>query len=290
MKPYTSLFSRSKSQAVDTIFAFFPPVDGDWDGRFKELASVTSDGFDSWTFKQKRYSDQYPWTSVPKIRNYLDYTFVRLVELEQKDTGKYFNLSADGTRICFNTGLQNKNQSDLIATFEKSRDRDDGKRVTDWTYRGCYAPSDFGYRSHFTQNPPDFAWYSLDSRDFVFNVKYQIDKDIFGHIFERAKERAGMPNAADEAVITYLKGTLDALIPKIRRNYKLAIPVWYVLEQRMQMLLPFPSFSDKNDYSSFLVERDDTNQAYHLKTIFDLDQSYFSARLLTRPDQDWLDP
>jgi hypothetical protein len=115
------------------------------------------------------------------------------------------------------------------------------------------APSDFGYRSHFTRNPPDFAWYSLDSRDFVFNVKYQIDKDIFGHIFDRAKLRAGMPNAADEAVIIYLKGTLDGLIPKIRRNYKLAIPVWYVQEQRMQMLLPFPSFSDKNDYSSFLV-------------------------------------
>jgi hypothetical protein len=58
----------------------------------------------------------------------------------------------------------------------------------------------------------------------------------------------------------------------------------------MQMLLPFPSFSDKNDYSSFLVDRDDASQAYHLKTIFDLDHSYFSARLLTRPDRDWLDP
>jgi hypothetical protein len=137
MKPYTSLFSRSRNQPVDTIFAFFPPVDSDWDGRFKELASVTSDGFDSWTFKQKRYRDAYPSTSVPKIRNYLDYTFTRLVELEQEETGKYFNLSADGTWICFNTGLQNKNQSDLIATFEKSRDRGDGKRVTDWTYRGC---------------------------------------------------------------------------------------------------------------------------------------------------------
>ena len=113
----------------------------------------------------------------------------------------------------------------LIATFEKSRHRDDGKESTDWTYRGCYAPSDFGYRSYFTHDLPDFAWYSLDSRDFVFNVKYQIDKDIFGHIFERAKVRAGMPDAADEAVITYLKGALDALTPKIRRNYKLAIPV-----------------------------------------------------------------
>ena len=111
MKTYTCLFSRSKSQPVAESFAFFPPVDGDWDGRFKELASVTSDGFDSWTFKQQRYRDKYPWTSAPKLRNYLNYTFTRLVTLEQEEPGKYFKLSADCARICFNTGLQNTNQS-----------------------------------------------------------------------------------------------------------------------------------------------------------------------------------
>jgi hypothetical protein len=225
MKQYTSLFSRSKQQLSHTIFAFFPPVDGDWDGRFKELASVTSDGFDAWTFKQNRYKDKYSWTSVPKLRNYLDYTFTRLLELDQTESEKYFKTSEDGNRICFNTGLQNNNQSDLIATFERTKAKPDGKPVADWVYRGCYAPSDFGYRKYFSYDVPDFAWYSTDSRDFVFNVSYQIDKDIFGHIFERAKIRAGMPDASDEAVVTYLKGTLDTLVPKIRRNYKLAIPV-----------------------------------------------------------------
>ena len=143
MKAYESLFSRSRSQTKDMIFAFFPPVDNDWDGRFKELASVTSDGFDSWTFKQQRYKDKYPRTSVPKLRNYLDYTFTRLLDLEQREPGKYFKLSADGTRICFNTGLQNTNQSDLIATFQKAPPRV-GETVPDWVYRGCYAPSDWG--------------------------------------------------------------------------------------------------------------------------------------------------
>lgn len=50
------------------------------------------------------------------------------------------------------------------------------------------------------------------------------------------------------------------------------------------------SASDANDVSCFLVERDDLNKSYHLKTIFDLDQAYFSARLITRPDREWLDP
>jgi Domain of unknown function (DUF3825) len=57
----------------------------------------------------------------------------------------------------------------------------------------------------------------------------------------------------------------------------------------MQLLLPFFPASG-SDISCFLVERDDAASTYHLKTIFDLDQAYFSARLITRPDKDWLNP
>ncbi len=74
------------------------------------------------------------------------------------------------------------------------------------------------------------------------------------------KLRAGLPNAPDETVRIYLRGALELLIPKIKRNYKVAIPVYYVEEKRMQMLLPFVSASDSNDISCFLVERDDTNR------------------------------
>jgi uncharacterized protein DUF3825 len=71
---------------------------------------------------------------------------------------------------------------------------------------------------------------------------------------------------------------------------KIAIPVCYVEEKRMQLLLPLVSVSNASDVSCFLVEREDTHKCYHLKTIFDLDQAYFSARLITRPDKDWLNP
>ena len=134
------------------------------------------------------------------------------------------------------------------------------------------------------------AWYSTDSRDFVFDTSYGIDKDGFDHLFERAMQRAGMPNASDEVVRNYLRGAIENLIPKIRRNYKVAIPVWYVEEKRMQLLLPFVSASASSDVSAFLVERNDTHRIYQMKTIFDMDQAYFSARLITRPDREWLNP
>jgi len=117
-----------------------------------------------------------------------------------------------------------------------------------------------------------------------------IDADVFDHMFERAKERSGLPPAAsDESVRNYLKGAIENLIPKIKRNYKTAIPMYYIEEKRMQLLLPFHSTNGR-DISCFLVERDDANGVYKIKTILDMDQAYFAARLITRPDKEWLNP
>jgi hypothetical protein len=110
-------------------------------------------------------------------------------------------------------------------------------------------------------------------------------------VFYRAAGRQRRyPFASDEVIWNYLRGALENLIPKIRRNYKVAIPVYYVEEKRMQLLLPFFSAGTTNDVSCFLVDRDDATRTYRMKTIFDLDQANFSARLITRPDKDWLDP
>lgn len=230
--------------------------------------------------------------AVPKLKNYLNYTFVRLCKLEGDTPGIHFVYSNDESWICFNTGLQNGLGADLLAIFQRYLPSPNGpkKVVPDWVFKGCYPPNDRRYRSHFGTNVPKIAWYSQDSRDFVFDTGYELDRDTVEHVFERAKARAGLPNASDEIIRNYLRGAIENLIPKIERNYKVAIPVYFVEEQRMQLLLPFLSASDSADVSSFLVEREDDSKSYRIKTIYDLDHAYFAARLITRPDKEWLDP
>lgn len=293
-RPYESLFKRFRDQDVHGVFAHFYAIGGDYDEPFKAIARQTLEGIDAWQFQQERFRVKYTNTDVPKLKNYLNYTFKRLVELDASNDGGdvYFKVSADGDWIAFNTGLQNIHGSDLIAVFQRYHQRSDGpeRDSPDWVYKGCFTPSDRNYRDRFGTAVPDIAWYSLDSRDYIFDTSYSLDRDVFDHLFDRAKERAGLPNAQDEVVRNYLRGALENLLPKIKRNYKLAIPVYYVEDGRMQMLLPFQSASNTNDVSCFLVDRDDATRSYHLKTIFDLDQAYFSARLITRPDKDWLNP
>jgi hypothetical protein len=293
MKPYESLMRWHRDQSPDTAFAHFYPIAGDYDKPLKILAARTVDRAEAWAFRQQRYIEKYAQTTaVPKLRNYLNYTFLRLVDLEQSEPGTFFRYSHDQDRVCFNTGLQNSHGSDLLATFQRYKSRPDSlpRAVPDWVYKGCFASNDSGYRDFFGKDTPDIAWYSKDSRDYIFDTAYHLERDFFGHLFDRAKERSGLTCVSDEVFQNYLRGTLENLVPKIKRNYKIAIPVYFVEEKRMQLLLPFVSASNADDVSCFVVERNDISKTYCLKTIFDLDHAYFSARLITRPDREWLDP
>lgn len=292
MKAYTSLFKMHRDQPAAEVFAHFYPINGSYDEPFALVARQTVDGVDAWHFHQQRFKDKYAHQAYPKLRNYLNYTLKRLLSLEELEPGRFFVTSENGDWITFNTGLQNAHGSDLMAVFEKYKPRPGvpARDTPDWVFKGCYTPSDRNYQGNFGVNQPDIAWYSKDSRDFIFDTEYTLDRDVFDHLFERAKERAGMPDFSDDVVRNYLRGALENLVPKIRRNYKVAIPVFYVEEQRMQLLLPFNSASNANEVSCFLVERDDALRTYRIKTIFDLDHAYFSARLITRPDRDWLNP
>jgi hypothetical protein len=292
MKAYQSLFKQHREQDLTSVFAHFHAINGDWDEPFAIVARTTVDGTDAWHFQQERFRAKYANQAYPKLKNYLNYTFRRLLELEQAETGRYFVWSPDQQWVTFNTGLQNAHGSDLLAVFERYRPNTNTptRPTADWVFKGCYTPNNAQYQNHFGTRVADIAWYSKDSRDFIFDTEYELEREVFDHLFERAKERAGLPNVGDDVVRNYLRGALENLIPKIRRNYKVAIPVYYVEEKRMQMLLPFNSASNANEVSCFLVERDDALRTYRIKTIFDLDHAYFSARLITRPDRDWLNP
>jgi len=291
---YESLFTKNRQQDARTAFAHFHPTRDsltqalDFDAPFITISEKTLEGRDAWYFTQPRFENRYK-NKPPKLRNYLQYTFARLRELEQQDPGSYFLESDDGNWSCFNSGLQDKHSADLFCVFEKYRGVSVDP-VSDWVYKGTETGRSPVYRQHFGIRTPKLAWYSNDSRDYVFNTEYPLDTGIFDHMFDRAKERSGFPpDATDESVRNYLRGAIENLIPKIRRNYKTAIPVYYVTEQRMQLLLPFHS-SNGSDISCFLIERDDVHRYYSIKTILDMDQAYFSARLITRPDKEWLNP
>jgi hypothetical protein len=91
------------------------------------------------------------------------------------------------------------------------------------------------------------------------NIKYQIEKAI-----ELAKKRA-------------------------KWNYKTAIPSYYPTENEMSLLLPIALISDSKPDIALVVDKVNP-KVYFGVTVFPLDMAYGNARLVCRPDSDWLSP
>lgn len=87
---YENLFSKSKFQDKSKVFAkFFYADEADPYQPFKWIASRAAGGEAIWAFKQERFQRQYR-NPVPKLLNYLEYTFLRLQTLENAHSGIYF--------------------------------------------------------------------------------------------------------------------------------------------------------------------------------------------------------
>lgn len=129
--------------------------------------------------------------------------------------------------------------------------------------------------------------------DFDFEEEPQsLSKFQQEQYYKRLSETLCNNNDWLEVLMTRFENAVKRAISRVTWNYKTAIPVYYVTEHKMQLLLPLAL--EKNDtIDAALVcnhKYDETNGVnnYEGKTVFTLQMAYNNARLITRPDSDWL--
>lgn len=91
---------------------------------------------------------------------------------------------------------------------------------------------------------------------------------------------------------TRFSNALDIALSRVAWNYKTAIPVYYVKDHKMQLLLPL-ALEHKGTIDVALVcnhkyDKEKEVNNYEGRTIFTMEMAYNNARLITRPDSDWL--
>ena len=91
---------------------------------------------------------------------------------------------------------------------------------------------------------------------------------------------------------TKFKNALDIALGRVAWNYKTAIPVYYVTDHKLSLLLPLAlekrGIIDVALVCEHKVDEQNGVNNYVGKTIFTLQMAYNNARLITRPDSDWL--
>lgn len=145
----------------------------------------------------------------------------------------------------------------------------------------------------FGANFPPLARYFDDPSELVFDTRVPLSVNV-EHV---PHDPARFPEALKHLSAEDLAGLVNAKAPeaieRVRRNYKTAIPQFYrdgrTGEGKMQLLLPVSLLRRDTVELALAVDRLGP-EVYLGRTALTLDWAYNNARLLTRPDTDWLRP
>jgi cold shock CspA family protein len=233
-----------------------------------------------WAYKNSRFEDKYPI-----LTKYFKHTFMRLYEM---DRGLSF--SNDDRRMCMNTGLVTDNQESIYAIF----DRQDSDFVRPFSLKSFEKESSRSFVASFGHNPPPLAEYFDDPADLLFDRRLELYIDI-DHVMDNI-ERFPKHLQENEYVARQLLVSAQAQTEKrVYRNYKTAIPQFFRDKEksgRLQLLLPICLETPTRADLALTLEKQETDGsfAYRSSTVLTLDMAYCNARLLARPDREWLQP
>lgn len=227
-----------------------------------------------------------PTGKLPVLSNFLRYSYARL---HDEDDGRKLVEGVDdrGGRIAaFNTGLFTPNFEPIVCLMQAHRDpsRDqwvfqDWVRPTDWRLRGV---------NHDDLEPAQFF---KDGADLLLRPDAEIVPNI-EHILERMPERAFEVLPDDELQRRImLQGAAEEAKKRAQMNWRVAVPQFYWPggreDGRIQLLLPLRLRSNHAADLALAVEREGERR-YVGYTVLTVGMAYKNARLLSRPESDWL--
>jgi hypothetical protein len=236
--------------------------------RLETLRGLAED--ENWSY-QRTPSD----IPNPVLYNYLHYTFERL------DEQKKIAQTSDGEFACFNTGLVTPHQEAIYTLYSKNQE----KNREQWRFVKCCRKGAYELAKFPTL--PDIATYFDDPSDLVLDPRVDIRINV-EHIIDHNKARFPEPFSTMDthALQMIVRGAVDNAKERVRRNYKAAVPQFH--RGKVQLLLPL-CLSDPGvaDLAILLAKHEGV---YRAATCLTLDMAYNNARLLARPDRDWLQP
>ena len=238
------------------------------------LAENLVDNDEKWEF-----SDM-PVSHYSILKNYLEHTF-RKVKEEEKIAFTVGNQYA-----CFNTGLITRNLETIYAFFEKNRLP---SASSPYYFKAFLKESDSQLLRAFRGNYPEMANYFHHPEDLIFNPNCRIIPQ-WDHIIEDNLERfpAHMQSLSSTEIRCRLEGAIGEIQKRVRTNYKLAVPQYY--KGRIQLLLPLRLTPGSPNPDLALAIHKVSPDAYTARTCLTLKMAYNNARLIVKPQSDWLKP
>ncbi len=283
-----------------SIFDFAVVIE--WENRLANLAQMA---------EPERWHYLYAPSNVNLkiLDNYVRYTFLRALDQQKMVEG-------DGV-LCFNTGLLTAGHEEIFAVFAIADRYDSSQPISrhnkKW-YLERWARSGDRVLTDFFEHP-GLVEYWNDPKDLVFDPKLQVQLNL-DHIIRDNLNRfpetlggrvdaRGVPtdltddsDLDDEgaegriepqqiplATRNALEGALKHSVRLAMRNYRVAVPQFH--RGKIQLLLPvYLRDDDSKPDLALTLERH--GGWYRAATVLYPDWAYSHARLLARPNSEWL--
>ena len=211
--------------------------------------------------------------------NYIDHTFMRLRELAGRGSGNLYFAESE-QYCCFDTGLFTKYFEPIYALLEPN----DPGHVANWKLVGFFKKSAPELRK--IGQLPERASYFDNFEDLVYDTRVDLRINI-EHILDDERNRARIPEVYRDLPnlpMLFMSSALEYAKVRIKENYTAAVPQYY--NGRIQFLIPI-SLGDPSvvDLSLAVGKR---SGVYTGHTCLTLDMAYNNARLIAKPESDWL--
>ena len=211
--------------------------------------------------------------------NYINHTFMRLCELNClfPDAG-YISETED--YFCFDTGLFTKHFEPIYALLIPN----DPGFAAKWKLKGFYKKSAFELRK--VPKLPQRASYFDNFEDLVYDTRLDLRINI-DHILDDEKNKLRIPETyrnLPNLSMLFQGAALEYAKVRIMENYKAAVPQYF--NGKIQFLIPI-SLGDPSVVDLSLAVGKDEG-IYTGRTCLTLDMAYNNARLIAKPESDWL--
>lgn len=228
------------------------------------------------------------WGTNNKIlKNYLNFTYSKLAidynRSSQEDKWKY--IAFIGDKCCFNTGLFNDFYEPVYAYFKKNNFKVEGDEQSPWFLVGFKVPSDFELNGFV--NLPLRAQFFSDSSELVYDYRLEVRANV-RHILGDPENINRLPesykNMETMMLVQVLEGAIKTAEKRVAANYKLAVPQYY--RNNLQLLIPLTLMKDSQADLALVLKKE--GNIYTARTCLTLDMAYNNARLIVKPESEWL--
>lgn len=218
----------------------------------------------------------------PILENYLHHTFRRLFQeyKNAQDVEKQQIIYTNPDTAIANTGLFTPHYDKIFAVFHTNKSEYDERP---YFFFGFCTESDNKFEA--ICDLPRRANYFDNTAELIYDTSLSL-RCNYEHILNENRDRFPDDLKESPMLLNIFSGAVEIAKKRVEANYKAAVPNYFGGE--ICLLLPLCLHGSNDADLALAIKRN--NGFYSAKTCLTLDMAYNDARLIARPDVDWLKP